>query len=192
MSALFPAAEIVWLSLSTLLASCLGYLSAANLRVGAIHRYLGYEGIAIVVLVVHVGTAIGLGAWVSITRAIVGVSLITLVWALLAYFSLQRFANPLDRPGVVLFRPLLLPLITLVAFVSSLLALALYTPWYFGAIPFLAWFILGFLTAEAAVRRYMRECRQRGTECDRRLAIFAVNDAQGRGHPSDSSRYPFP
>jgi len=195
------AALIAWLCLPTLLASWLFSLAIATPVWCFIRRTVGpFRSVSdaadsapmLVSLLVHTGAATILAVSVSLRAAIIVISVAGLVWGLSSYFLQQRFADPWDRPGVVLITPLLLPLVSFAFFVSSVLALSFFTAWYWGVLPLVIWVILGFATAEIAIRRYMSRSRESGRDCDRRFAISAINFQQGRIDFLGADRYPFP
>jgi hypothetical protein len=141
---------------------------------------LTHLAVWIAAALVHIGGGIALAAYLSVGAAIVASSLAGYIWGLLAYFLLQRFAVPIDRPELVHSAPLLLPLTSFAFFVSSMTALLLFTAWYWAIVPPLIWLALGLLTAEISIQRWIRRMRQAGREYDRDLAIHLVNEAQGR------------
>jgi hypothetical protein len=55
-------------------------------------------------------------------------------------------------------------------------------------IPFLVRILIGYLSAEIAIRRSIRNTSNKADSYDRLLAIQYVNRMQGR----DGQRYPFP
>ena len=124
--------------------------------------------------------------------AVVATSVVLFVSSLIAYFMLQRFAAPLDRTGIVISNPLLYPVIALAAFLACTAAAIVFCGWFWGVAPIVGWFVLGFACAELAIRRYIAKSKQDGTDCDRRLAVFALNNAQGRRSLFGMDRYPFP
>ena len=192
------AIEITWLSLLTLLASWFGALTVINpiygflLRIRPSAAEVGPLATIVVFLLVHVAGAIVLAAYISPGGAIIGISVAALVWGLFCYFFLQRFAQPEDLLGLSLTSPLVLPVASLVSFVSTAIAFLLYSQWYFAFVPFLVWLVLGFTTAELAIRRCIKRSRNAGAEWDRRFAMSIVNDAQGRRAHYGLVRYPFP
>ena len=146
----------------------------------------------VVLLVVHTAIAVALSVLVSLRAAVVLTSLMLLVSCLSVYFMNQRFAGRLERTGIVISNPLLYPSLSLAAFLACTAALILFWGWVWGVIPALLWLALGFVCAELAIRRYMARSRESGSGCDRRLAVFAINSAQGRDSLFRPQRYPFP
>jgi len=193
------AIEIAWLSLLILLASWFGNLAVINRILRFLFLFKRGPSVAEVCqlvtmalfLLVHVAGAIVLAVYVSLGVAIIAISGASLVWGLFSYFLLQRFAGPLQRPGIVMASPLFLPLSCFASFASTALAFFLYTRWYLALVPFLVWFVLGYISAEMAIRGNMKLSKDAGGECDRRIALSIINHAQGR-LLLRPDRYPFP
>ena len=191
--------KLVWITLNVLVASWLSHTAFFNTIFVAVIRRWGNNiagralfALLLFLLVVHGGLAWGLAVFAGLNVAIIATSLLTLVWSLICYFMMQRFAGPLDRTGMVDSNPAFYPALMFVAFVGLSIAVVLFAGWLWLVLPIGTWFVLGFLCAEAAIRRYMRKSRHGGSESDRDLAIFAINNAQGRGSMFRMKRYPFP
>jgi hypothetical protein len=138
------------------------------------------------------GAAVATWLLESPSAAITALSLAAFAESSLACFLLQRFASTLERPEFVLDKPSVLPVLQFVAFVLCILSLLSFAGVLWAPLPILIWFGLGFLCCEMAIRRFMRRSRRNGESADRKLAIFAVNEAQGRNRMLGTSRYPFP
>lgn len=187
--------QVIWLSILVVVASYLCHAALIN-PIGmnlprSIRRLFGrglYLSVAGLALLVHIAisSALALNLLSGVVIAIV--SAMGLMWGLFAYFLLQRFAGPVDRTGMVRNHPLLLPLMNGVLFSSSALAFGLSVGWLWAVLPLIMWFILGLVSAEIAIRRLMT--RSEGT-LNRQVAIFGVNQDQGRGLLG-GDRYPFP
>jgi hypothetical protein len=117
-------------------------------------------------------------------------------WAFTSYLLLQKFEDShLERVFWVSKFPWLCPLAAFGGFVSSTLATVFLADWRYGLIPIVLWLLLGFVCAEVAIRRRVRRFKETGHEVDRGLAIFCINESQGRGYSAAASsalnRYPF-
>ena len=182
----------------TLYAAGISYLALLNLVYPFVRRLVraGYgAGLAfpILVLLIHVGTAIGLAIGVSLQAAIIAFSLTGFSWSLALYFP-ERFAHRSDRIGLARSMPLLLPLMSFAGFVFSVLSLQFFAAWYWTALPALIWFGFGSIFAEMAIRGRMIRLKKSGSD-GRKLAIFAINENQGRSWTNRGwvqGRYPFP
>jgi hypothetical protein len=190
---------IVWLGINTIIGAWLGYSVLVNpIGLFGMRKWGGNvaERLLLILLVsllaTHTGVAVAVSLLVTVRAAVVITSLIVFVSSLTAYFMLQRFAGPLDRTGVVNSNPLLYSATTLAAFLACTVALVLFGGWIWIVVPIVVWFLLGFLCAELAIRRYISKSRRWGTDCDRRRAVFALNSAQGRRSLFGMDRYPFP
>lgn len=187
---------IIWLCVNTLMAALFGFmvminpllLSPMNKGSGNVSDRLSHILLASH-LAAHTAVAVALSLLVTVRVAVAVTSVIALVWSLTAYFLLQRFADLFERPGMVKRYPVLYPTTTFAAFVACCVAMVMFAGWVWAVVPPLLWFLLGFGCAELAIRRQISRDRKAGMDCDRRLAVFAVNDAQGR---RGIDRYPFP
>jgi hypothetical protein len=150
---------------------------------------------------INIVLALAVCLYVSAAIGVVVTSVVAYSWGLISYFLLQRFAQVMDRPHTFRSNPMLYPLATFIYFLSSTLAISFFADWRLAFLPFVLWLIFGFLFAEIAIRSYMRMSKRMGRECDRDLAIFAINDAQGRNLTRNNiisrlkhnrSPYPFP
>jgi hypothetical protein len=198
------AIKIIWLIANTIAAVWFSFAALMNPILQAVMRKWGGGSVADrtafaligALATFHCVIAIAVCLFVSIGAAVVVTSLTGFGWALMSYFLLQKFADPLDRPLRVHETPMFYPSGALGGFISSTLAIILLADWRWVFLPIMLWLLLGFLCAEIAIRRYMRS----GSGCDRNLAIFMINEAQGRGLRSfqdilnlkGMNRYPFP
>jgi hypothetical protein len=186
---LFTSAEMIWLAACVVFASLTAYLVGLN-EFPCLRRRLvpniGPGAILAISVVVHAGCAVVFAVVTSIGIAITIMSLAAFVWAGLSYLLFQRFAEPLEQPGVARRTPAVLPSISFGCFVSSLLSSVVFLGWYWAFMPVLVWVVIGFAATEHMIRRAMA----RG--CDRGLAIFSINSAQGTRDFFNMNRYPFP
>ncbi len=194
--------KIVWIVANTIVAAWFSYTVLFNpILQAAMHKWGGsvadktWLTLLVVLFTFHGVIAAVVCLSTSITAAVVVTSFVAYGWAQISYFILQRFATPLERSGIVYEYPMFHPLAAFGGFLSSTLAISFFAGWWLAFLPFVLWLLLGFLCAEVAIRRYMRE----GHKCDRDLAIFAINDTQGRGRRAEDllfskkmNRYPFP
>jgi hypothetical protein len=190
---------IVWLGFNAIISAWLSHSVLVNLVLPfAIQKwwYNATECSRLILIaalfIAHVAVAVGVSFLHSVRVAVAVTSLILFICSLIVYFMLQRFAGPLDRMGIVISNPLLYPVIAFAAFLGCTAAIIMFCGWFWGVVPIIVWFVLGFLCAELAIRRYITESKQRGTDCARQLAIYAMNHAQGRRSPFRMDRYPFP
>jgi len=194
---------VVWLIANTIAAAWFSYAVLMNPVLQAVMAKWGGGSVADrtafalvgALAALHFAVAIAVYLFVSIGAAVVVTSLAAFGWALMSYFLLQRFAGPIDRPLMVHRIPMFYPLAALGGFISSNLAIILFPGWRWVFLPIVLWLLLGFLCSEISIRRHMRS----GSGCDRNLAIFMINEAQGRGFRSfkdifkkNTNRYPFP
>ncbi|MFH1613656.1 MAG: hypothetical protein ABIG61_01035 [Planctomycetota bacterium] len=192
--------KIVWIIANTIAAAWFSYTVLFNpILQATMHKWGGsvadktWLTLLVVLFTFHGVIAAVVCLSISITTALIVTSFVGYGWVLISYFILQRFAGRLDRPAMVYKHPMFYPLAAFGGFLSSTLAISFFAGWWLAFLPFVLWLMLGFLCAEVAIRRYMRE----GDKCDRDLAIFAVNDAQGRNNDFATmifkkNRYPFP
>jgi hypothetical protein len=155
----------------------------------------------IIALSINIVMALVVCLFVSAAIGVVATSFVAYGWVLMSYFLLQRFAQVMDRPHIFRSNPMLYPLAAFICFLSSTLAISFFADWRLAFLPFVIWLILGFFFAEIAIRSYIRRLKRMGRECDRELAILAINDAQGRNLTRNDiirrlkhnrNRYPFP
>ena len=144
--------------------------------------------------VFHFAIAIAVCLLISVSTAVVTTSLILFGWALVSYFLLQRFEDKFDRPIRIHNHPMFHPLMAFVSFVLSIFTIIFFANWRWVLSPVVIWLVIGFICAEVAIQRYIRRLKRIGEECDRGLAIFAVNNTQGRCDFMNlmKNRYPFP
>lgn len=189
--------ELLWIALLCLL----GSFSASTTVVNGSLRWMWRRGIRIQAgviyitsLLLHALLALVLVICMSLDTAVLVMSGSALAWGLVLYFREQRFANPLNRPMMIHEWPWLLPLLSFGAFLSSITAILLYSHWYWAFIPVVMCVAMGYLMAEMAIRREMKEAARHSESAssDRRFAIFVVNNYQGRGSLLTGNRYPFP
>lgn len=182
------ALQITWLATCVLVASWTGQLVACNevhwLRRKSLEMTIGV--ILAFSVIFHTALAIILVVYASIGCAIVSMSLVAFVWTTFSYFVFQRFAQPLEKPGVARQAPLVLPSISCCCFLSSVLSFVLFAAWYWAFLPVLIWLVLGFAAVEHMIRRWIARGYDRG------LAISSINDAQGTHDFFDHDHYPFP
>ena len=135
--------------------------------------------------------AVVLAVFSGIEVAILAVSLLSLTLGVFDYCCAYRFASrgqKLFDTGVRL-----IALTKWLSFFSSVLCLVLLFRWFLFPVPIVLWFVVGFLSAEMAIRQHIRKSKLRGNDCDRQRAIFAINDNQGRSNIGlTPNRYPFP
>jgi len=194
---------VVWLIANTIAAAWFSYVVLLNpILIAVMGKWGGgsvWERMAFALFgalaALHVAIAVAVCLFISAGAAVVVTSLAVFGGALISYFLLQRFADPLDRPSFVHRVPMFYPLAALGGFISSNFAVILFSGWRWVFLPIVLWLLLGFLCAEISIRRNMRS----GSGCDRNLAIFMINEAQGRGFRSfkdifkkNTNRYPFP
>ncbi len=143
-----------------------------------------------VLFMVHGVLAGGIAFAASVNAAIIVTSMLTFAWAQSAYFLLQRFVpSALDRPFLAGQYPAFYPLSAFVSFALSVTAFVLFAGWPLAFVPLVVYLICGFLCAEIAIQRVVRQYDEGGHGKDRRLAISVINAEQGRG--GYSYRYPF-
>jgi hypothetical protein len=198
--------KIIWIVANTIAAAWLSYtvlfnpiLQAAMSKWGgSVSDRMAFTLLGILVTF-HCALSITLCLLASVGAAVVVTSLIGFGWALMSYFLLQRFAHPIERCLRVLKNPMFHPLVAFGGFISSTFAIIFLADWRLAFIPIVLWLLLGFLCAEIAIRRYMRSSKRSGSDCDRDMAIFAINNTQGRGRSFNDlffskkmNRYPFP
>jgi hypothetical protein len=159
-----------------------GYAAADNARFVLLGVLFMFHGVL----------AVAVASVASVNAAVIITSVLTFAWAQSAYFLLQRFAGPMERPRLVSQSPAFYPLSTFVGFAANVIAFVLFVGWPLVWVPLLVWGICGFVCAEIAIRRYMCRVQESGSACDRALAIFAVNEVQGRRTYRSTQRYPFP
>lgn len=193
--------KIVWIVVNTIAAALFSYTALSNLiyDLSAIKRWsISVRAITFPVhMVALYGTlAVAVCLFASVVASVIVTSFVEYGGALISYFLFQRFADTEDQPHTVHRHPMFHPLGAFGGFLSSTLAILFFADWRLAFLPFVLWLLLGFLCAEVAIRRYMRDSKRRGDKCDRNFAISAVNDAQGRGHNLKTfmmqDRYPFP
>ena len=154
-------------------------------------RY-GLLGILLLIgiTVVYIVITLALGILYPLGVVVLVSSGLFLHWSLVGYYGLQKYSSVLERPGLVANAPRFLPMCAVLAILSSAIAIVVHVRWYFLPVLIVVWVCYGFSCAERAIRRYMRS-----QKCDRKLAIFAINDAQGRtdvSHLFSMHKYPFP
>lgn len=193
--------KVVWLIVNTIASSWLNYTVLMNPIVRAAMRKWGGSAadrtrfaLLSTLTALHFAIAIAVCLFVSVSAAVVVTSLAAFGCALMSYFLLQRFADMLSRPVVVIEHPMFYTYAALGGFISSNLAIIFVLGWRWVFLPVALWLLLGFLCAEITIRRYMRE----DDDSDRERAIFMTNEAQGRKvrfnnlFKKTPYRYPFP
>jgi len=130
---------------------------------------------------------------ISTKAAVLSSAFLFLVWALCAYYTLQRFADFIHKPVFVATEPLRLRVLISVALLSSLIAILRNASWPWLFLLPCIWLACGYCCAEIQIRRQMRFMTW-----DRNTAITMMNLDQGKmrydamtlatGRP----RYPFP
>lgn len=195
--------KVVWLIANTIVGAWFSYTVLTNSILQTVMGRWGGGSVAHrtafalvgALAALHFAVATPVCLFVSVGAAVVVTSLAAFGWALVSYFLFQRFADELDRPFIVHRAPMFYPLAAFGGFISSSLAVILFSGWRWVFLPTGLWLLLGFLCAEISIRREMRS----GSGCDRDLAIFMINEAQGRGihrfqdmFKRDRNRYPFP
>jgi hypothetical protein len=193
--------KIVWIISNVIVGAWLSFTVLVNPTLGAAMDKWGNAisdrislGLFIVLEALHMIAAIALCLFTSINTAVIATSLMLFNWALISYFLLQRFENAFDRPIRIHKHPMFHPLVALGSFLLSIFAIISLVHWSLAFFPVVIWLFVGSLCAEVAIRRYIRRLKQIGEKCDRDMAIFAVNNAQGRCDPTSifKNRYPFP
>ena len=186
--------KIVWIIINTIVAIWFSLTVLMNHIPSIVSRKCGNLVSIIVAFVVNVVLAIAVCLFVSVAIGVIVTSFVAYSWGLISYFLLQRFANVIDRPHMFRSKPMLQPLVTFGCFLSSTQAISFFADWRLAFLPFVLWFLLGYLFAEMAIRHYIRELKRMGKECNRRHAICALNYIQGRHDPMTilKNRYPFP
>lgn len=194
--------KIAWMIANTIAAAWLNFTVLINPIFSAVMHKWGNANtdrmsfiLLIALEIFHLSIAIAVCLFVSVSAAVVVTSLIVFGWALVSYFLLQRFAHRFERCLRVLKNPIFHPLAAFGSFISSTFAIIFLADWRWAFSPVVIWLVLGFFCAEIAIRSYMRKLKQTGEECDRDMAIFAVNNAQGRRNSmffEMKNRYPFP
>ncbi len=193
--------KIVWLIINIFAASWFSFKVFFNpILQAAMEKWGGSIGditalfLLVALTILHVAVAVLMCLYVSVGAAVVLTSIMTFGWSLMAYFLLQRFSEPFDRPLNVLNNPLLYPIASLVGFIFSNLSIILFLAWQWIFIPVLVWFFLGFFCAELSIRRIIRH----NSDCDRNDAISMINHSQGRLRSfydmmeNNINKYPFP
>lgn len=196
--------KIVWLITNTIAVAWLNYIFLFNpifgvvLRVEHKWKSLTWEKMMFTLFgaltTFYCAVAIAMCLFASVCAAVIITSLVSFGWALTYYFLEQKFADPYKRCVRVIEHPKFHPLVAFGCFISSTFAIIFLADWRLVFIPIALWLLLGFLCTEIAIRRYMRSSKQHGFDCDRDMAIFAVNDTQGRRDFMNlmKNRYPFP
>jgi hypothetical protein len=194
--------KIAWMIASTIVAAWLNFTVLINpILCAAMDKWgnANTDRMSLILLIVleifHLSIAIAVCLFVSVSAAVVVTSLIGFGWALVSYFLLQRFVNRFERCLRVLKNQIFHPLVAFGGFISSTFAIIFLADWRWAFSPVVLWLVLGFFCAEIAIRNYMRKSKQIGEECDRNMAIFVVNNAQGRRNSmffEMKNRYPFP
>ncbi len=198
---------ILWLIVLTATSSWLGFTLTLNPVLGAelrrreaqtsgedrppIGRNLNYAVLMSSTLAMT-ALAIILSFVLSIKPTLIAMSFVAYSLSLLAFYILQRFAGPFRRSYMVSSYPAIYPtiiVICLLSFVSSTIAFGL---WFLSFLSIVAWFMFGFMSAEASIRQYMTHLGKSGKAPDRRAAIFSINQNQGRNSLFSGDRYPFP
>lgn len=198
--------KIVWIVANTIAAAWLSYTVLFNpILLAAMSKWGGSVAdktcltLLVVLFALHGFIAAIVCLSTSIAAAVVVTSLIGFGWALMSYFLLQKFAHRFEQCLRVLKNPIFHPLVAFGGFISSTFAIIFLADWRLAFIPIVLWLLLGFLCAEIAIRRNMRNSKRSGSGCDRNLAIFMINETQGRGRSFNNlfsskwmNRYPFP
>ena len=140
-------------------------------------------------MMIHLGAITG--CWVGFGRAVavLASSGIFLHWAMLSYFSLQKYENRANRPLLVMRYPLCLPTCLLFGVISGIAACLQYLPWYWVFVIIPAWLFYGVGALEWKLAAIKREHGM-----SRREAIRAINLQEGLslGAFIGKDRYPFP
>jgi hypothetical protein len=192
------AIKVFWIIANTITAVWFSYIALMNPILQVAMRKIGGSVadrtiiiLLSVLIIFHCVIAIAVYQIISFDIAVVVTSLAVFGWILVSYFLLQRFADALERTMMVHNNPMFLPLAAFAGFIVSTLAIIFLADWRWAFLPIVLYLLLGFLCTEIAIRR----CMRRG--CNRELAIFMINEAQGRCHNFidflyKSVRYPFP
>lgn len=180
-------ASLVWLVVLTVIASLLSYTAMVNMFRGA------SEGLVFgLAIAVHIATATSVALLISLGVALVAQSLLGFFWGSFSYFTLQRFAGPMQTTMLVRNAPWLYPVLTGLFFLSSVASILLTARWYWAIAPAGLWILVGFLCAEISIRQYIRGVEEAGGSTDREIAKMYINENQGRRNPFHRKRYPFP
>ena len=196
--------KIIWIITNTIAAAWFNYIFLFNplfefvLRVEHKWKSLTWEKMMFTLFgalaTFYCAVAITLCIFASVGSAVITTSLVSFGLALMYFFLEQKFVDPYKRCIRVIKNPWFHPLVAFGCFVSSTFAIIFLADWRLAFIPIALWLLLGFLCAEIAIRRYMWSSKRDGFDCDRGMAIFAVNNAQGRRDfmAIFKNRYPFP
>jgi hypothetical protein len=198
------AIKIAWVIANTIVAIWFSISVLMNYVPSVVRRKCGdltFLPTIIISFSINIVLALAVCLYVSAAIGVVVTSVVAYSWGLMSYFLLQRFAQVEDMPPIVRSNPMFYPLAVFICFLSSTLVISFFADWRLAFLPFVLWLIFGFFFAEMAIRSYMRMSKRMGRECDRDLAIFAINDAQGRNLTRNNitrifehnrSPYPFP
>lgn len=191
--------EVVMLALLTLASIYLGYIALINV-VTCLPESLWPRPrslFAVSVLILG-GQALYLALSLSVESALMTISIEGFGCGLVAYFLGQRFESPVFTSSFVQRRPTFFPMVTLVFFSISVSFLGMSQGWLWAALLIPFWILLGYTSAELAIRREQTRSAKYKERFDRGMAIFAINEYQGRGGASmletrpAADRYPFP
>jgi hypothetical protein len=191
--------QVVMLALLTLASIFLGYVALMNV-VSCLPESLWprERTLFAATVLVLAGPAFCLALLVSVEIALIAISIGGFGCGLVAYFLGQRFESPVFSSNLVRRRPTFFPMVTLVFLSFSMSFLGMSKGWMWDTLLIPFWLVLGYVSAELAIRREQIRSAKYKEGFDRGMAIFAINEYQGRGGASmfearpAADRYPFP
>ena len=194
------ALDMAQIVVNAMLGVWLANLSLTNpvVRFARRRQWIAPLAIVKVAAITLVGTiafhsAVIVGCWVSAGRAgaVLASSGILLHWAMLSYFSLQKYGSDelFDRPILLMKHPLYLPICLAVAELSAIAAILQHLRWFWALVLIPVWCFYGIVALEwklAAIKR------KHGVS--RRDAIRRINvrDGLSMGTFMRMDKYPFP
>ena len=138
-------------------------------------------------IIFYVTSIVILSITISLNFSLFFISFMLFNWSILLYFLNQRFASLIDRSVGVSRKPFIFIKFIFISII--LLGVALWhilsLKWILGIIPL--WFVYGYMCAEISIKK-----RMRNMNCDRKMAIFAINSDLGRDFLFKGKKYPFP
>lgn len=174
----------IWMAYMCLLNPILGLIVRRfrPLNIGLAHIY-----ILVLLMMLHIGVVLSLGIIISPMLAAISAGLLFLHWAYSTYYLSQRFASVMRRSRFVRDNPLHIQILVSLALISNVIIIIQYIGWYwiFALIPI--WLLYGYCCSEIAIRSLMLEM-----QCDRKMAISAINSDMGRNFLLSPDKYPFP
>lgn len=190
--------QVATLALLTMVSVALGYVALLNIASCIPEsRWPKASTLFVVSLLGLTLPIVSLALFLSVEIALTAISTAGFACALIAYFLGQRFEAPVFASNLVQKKPTILPTVTLVFLSFSISFLGMSAGWLWSVLSIPIWLVLGYLSVELAIRREQRRSAKHGVGFSREMAIFALNQNQGRGQIMFSSRhaadrYPFP